>query len=236
LSIAGSSLNENKSVAPAKRARRAGRPADGAKRQKILEAAAQSFFDGGFAGTAIEQVAADAGVSKVTIYNQFGDKRALFTAAVECECEKMRGHFSLDDMPQGSIRERLTAIGAAILAFLHRPEMIQFERRIAAETEHEPTLGMAFLTAGPWRMTQAFSSWLSHASNSGELAIPDPDLAAEQFVALCKGMGDLEHRFGAHVTPHDSARRLQGAVDVFLAAYGAHRAAAKCPESSECPE
>ncbi|MFN4037982.1 MAG: TetR/AcrR family transcriptional regulator [Erythrobacter sp.] len=219
MSIAGSSSAEKKSAPGETGARRLGRPSDAAKRQKILEAAAHSFFHGGFAGTAIEQVAADAGVSKVTIYNQFGDKRGLFTAAVECECEKMRGYFSLAEMPQGSIRERLLAIGEAMLAFLHRPEMIQFERRIAAETEHEPAIGAAFLQAGPWRMKQAFSAWLRHACEAGELVIDDTDLAAEQFVALCKGMGDLEHRFGAHVTPVDSQRRLAGAVAMFLAAY-----------------
>jgi TetR/AcrR family transcriptional regulator, mexJK operon transcriptional repressor len=230
LSIAGSSLPEKNSGAAASPARRAGRPADGAKRQKILEAAAQSFFDEGFAGTAIEQVAAHAGVSKVTIYNQFGDKRGLFTAAIECECEKIRGHFSLDDMPHGSIREKLTAIGAAMLTFLHRPEMIQFERRIAAETEHEPIVGAAFLEAGPWRMKQAFSAWLRHAGEAGELVMADPDLAAEQFVALCKGMGDLEHRFGVCVTDEASQRRITGAVDVFLAAYGAKPRAEKCQQ------
>lgn len=196
-----------------------GRPSDVAKRKKILEVAAHCFFEGGFAGTAIEQVAADAGVSKVTIYNQFGDKRGLFTAAVECECEKMRGYFSLAEMPQGSIRERLMAIGEAMLAFLFRPEMMQFERRIAAETEHDPAIGLAFLEAGPRRMKQAFSAWLRHACEAGELVIGDTDLAAEQFVALCKGMCDLEHRFGARVTPADSQRRLVGAIAMFLAAY-----------------
>lgn len=221
MSIAGSFATEKNPEKPDSRPRRVGRPSDVLKRQKILEAAAQSFFEGGFASTAIEQVAADAGVSKVTIYNQFGDKRALFTAAVKCECEKMRGYFSLAEMPPGSIRERLTAIGEAMLAFLHRPEMIQFERRIAAETEHEPAIGEAFLEAGPWRMKQAFSAWLGHACAAGELAIADTDLAAEQFVALCKGMGDLEHRFGVPVTQADSQRRVAGAVDMFLAAYGA---------------
>jgi TetR/AcrR family transcriptional regulator, mexJK operon transcriptional repressor len=206
---------------PESRPKKTGRPLDAAKRNKIIEAAAQSFFCGGFAGTAIEQVAADAGVSKVTIYNQFGDKRALFTAAVESECEKVRGYFSLEQMPQGSIRERLTAIGEAMLAFLHRPEMIQFERRIAAETVHDPAIGAVFLEAGPNRMKQAFAAWLRHACETGELQIADTLLAAEQFVALCKGMGDLEHRFGVAVTSEASARRVSGAVEVFLAAYAA---------------
>jgi TetR/AcrR family transcriptional regulator, mexJK operon transcriptional repressor len=202
------------------KARKPGRPLDAAKQQMIVETAAFHFFLHGYAATAIEQVAADAGVSKVTIYNQFGDKRALFAAAVAGECEKMRGHFSLDAMPQGTIRERLTAIAEAIVAFLFRPEMIQFERRIAAETETEPAIGAAFLEAGPWRMKQAFGAWLGRATEAGELAIDDPLLAAEQFVSMCKGMGDLERRFGAAVTPEQSHQRITGAVEVFLAAYG----------------
>jgi len=175
----------------------------------------------GFAATSIEQVAADAGVSKVTIYNHFGDKRGLFTASVERECEKMSGYFSLDEMPSGTIEERLTTIAEAMFAFLSRPEMIQFERRIAAETEHEPTVGLAFLEKGPWRMKAGFSAWLAHACEQGELSIEDPELAAEQLVAMAKGMGDLERRFGSIPCEEDNKARIRGAVSVFLAAYAA---------------
>jgi TetR/AcrR family transcriptional repressor of mexJK operon len=200
--------------------RKAGRPLDAAKRARVVETAAHHFFHNGYAATAIEQVAADAGVSKVTIYNQFGDKRALFTVAVECECEKIRGHFSLEDTPTGPIRARLTDIGHAICVFLSRPEMLQFERRIAAETEEDPAIGAAFLEAGPWRMKQAFGAWLARECEAGELAIADPMLAAEQFVSMCKGMGDLERRFGVIVAGPERDRRIAGAVEVFLAAYG----------------
>jgi TetR/AcrR family transcriptional repressor of mexJK operon len=199
--------------------KRPGRPSDIAKRDAIVEAASRRFFEEGFAATSIEQVAVDAGVSKVTIYNHFGDKRALFAAAVEIECEKMRGYFSLDHAPTGSIRDRLTIIAQAMFEFLSRPEMIQFERRIAAETEHEPAIGQAFLEAGPWRMKEAFSAYLAHASAAGELRIPDPMLAAEQFVSMSKGMGDLERRFGAVPNEETNRVRINGAVDVFLAAY-----------------
>lgn len=196
-----------------------GRPADTTKRDGIVAAASNRFFRDGFAATSIEQVAADAGVSKVTIYNHFGDKRALFAAAVELECEKMRGYFSLEGAAEGTIEQRLATIAQAMLDFLSRPEMIQFERRIAAETEHEPAIGEAFLAAGPWRMKAGFSAYLAHASAKGELAIPDPTLAAEQFVSMAKGMGDLERRFGALPSEEENRKRIEGAVAVFLAAY-----------------
>lgn len=199
--------------------KRPGRPSDHAKRERIVEAASRRFFEDGFAATSIEQVAADAEVSKVTIYNHFGDKRALFSAAVGHECERMRGFFCLDNMEAGTIRQRLFVIGEAMFAFLSRPQMLQFERRIAAETEHDLAIGRAFLEAGPWRMKAAFSAWLAHASAAGELSIPDPQLAAEQFVAMAKGIGDLERRFGVLPSETDNARRIAGAVDVFLKAY-----------------
>lgn len=196
------------------------RPTDLAKRQAIVEAAARSFFDIGYAATSIEQVAAEAGVSKVTIYSHFTDKRGLFTASVERECEKIRGAFSLDGMAKGDLRQRLTAIGEAMMAFLSRDEMVQFERRIAAETEHEPEIGRTFLAAGPSRMKSAFTLLLKAMVAAGELDITDHELAAEQFVSMCKGMGDLERRFGAPPDPARERQRIAGAVEVFLRAYG----------------
>lgn len=214
----------NCNPSPEKAQKRLGRPTDTAKRTAIVEAAAQSFFDVGFAATSIEQVAVKASVSKVTIYNHFGDKGALFSAAVTHECEKMRGLFSIEDAVGGTIRERLQMIGNAMYAFLSRPEMIRFEHRIAAETEHDPQIGQAFLECGPWRMKRDFGAFLAHAQQAGELVVDDPDLAAEQFVSMCKGMGDLELRFGAQPSDQDVADRIQGAVNVFLDAYGVSEA------------
>ncbi|QZD88755.1 TetR/AcrR family transcriptional regulator [Qipengyuania aurantiaca] len=199
--------------------KKAGRPADTAKREAILAAASRAFFDSGFAATSIEQVAADAGVSKVTVYNHFGDKRGLFAAAVECECEKMRDQFAVAPDMRGSLRERLTAIGEAMVAFLSRPEMVQFERRIAAETEHEPAIGVAFLASGPHRMKAAFAGLMRAMVEAGEVRIDDVELAVEQFAAMCKGMGDLERRFGHPGDPQRDRERIEGAVEVFCRAY-----------------
>ena len=59
-----------------------GRPKDLGKRSSILEAAKRLFSMEGFAGVSMDQIAAEAGVSKLTVYSHFGDKEALFFAAV----------------------------------------------------------------------------------------------------------------------------------------------------------
>ena len=184
-----------------------------------MSAASESFFAHGFAASSIEQIAADAGVSKVTVYNRFGDKRGLFTATVERECERIRGSMEVPKIPSGSLRDRLTAIGEAMVTFLSRPKMVQFERRVAAETEHEPAVGAAFLAAGPHRMKKAFAALLQAMHEAGDIEIDDPELAAEQFASMCKGMGDLERRFGAPDDPKRNRERIEGAVEVFCRAY-----------------
>ena len=196
-----------------------GRPTDLAKRDAMIAAAARSFFDVGYEATSIEQVAVDASVSKVTVYNHFGDKRSLFGAAVEYECERMRGLFQMKPAQDGSLTQRLAVIGEAMSAFLSRPELVRFDRRVAAETERDPEIGRAFLNAGPYRMKGAFAALLEGMVAAGELEIDDCALAAEQFVSMVKGMGDLERRFGMEPNEEVDRARIKSAVEVFLSAY-----------------
>src|ERR1700735_1729817 len=52
------------------------------KRQAIIEAATALFLRDGYRNTSMDQVAADAAVSKQTVYKQFADKEQLFRAIV----------------------------------------------------------------------------------------------------------------------------------------------------------
>ena len=65
-----------------------GRPKDMEKRAAVLEAAKNLFVSRGFEGTSMDAVAAEAGVSKLTVYSHFGDKDTLFKAAVQSKCEQ----------------------------------------------------------------------------------------------------------------------------------------------------
>lgn len=62
-------------VQPHKRGR--GRPRTGGKREEILDAALALFAERGFHGTAIPDIAADAGIATGTIYRHFASKEAL---------------------------------------------------------------------------------------------------------------------------------------------------------------
>jgi TetR/AcrR family transcriptional repressor of mexJK operon len=49
----------------------------------VIEAATRVFLRAGFTDASVDVIAAEAGVSKQTIYNHFGDKRKLFAAVIE---------------------------------------------------------------------------------------------------------------------------------------------------------
>ena len=62
------------------------------KKAAILDAAKKLFPQRGFDGVSMEAIAAEAGVSKLTVYNHFTDKETLFSAAVKQRCEELLPH------------------------------------------------------------------------------------------------------------------------------------------------
>lgn len=197
------------------------RPSSEAKREAIIAAAARAFFNQGYEATSIEQVAADAGVSKVTIYSYFGGKPALFSATVEHECALMAGMMQVEPPGHGRpFREQLQALGDAFHHFLSRPEIMKFDRCIAAEADRDPAIGDTFMNAGPRPMCRRMADVIAAAARAGELKVDDPMLAAEQFVSMVKGFGEMERRFCGKVDPARDKERIRGAVEVFIKAYG----------------
>ena len=197
---------------------RKGRPVDEAKREAILSAAADLFLEAGYSACSIEAIAAQAGVSKVTIYNQFGGKEELFRAAIERECDALRGKLMVDG-DEAPIRDRLLKFGREMHAFLFRPKMRLFERSVAAETERDPAVGRAFLEAGPRRVKAALAALLSRARDRGELQFDDADLVAEQFAGMVKGMAEVEWRFAGEYDAARSKARVENAVETIMRAY-----------------
>src|SRR6478735_623777 len=70
----------------ATRGRPGGRRADGSRREALLQAAVREFLQRGYEGTSLLHIIQQVGGSRRAIYEEFGDKRGLFTAAVQEVC------------------------------------------------------------------------------------------------------------------------------------------------------
>ena len=58
-------------------------PRSAAKRERIVQAAMRSFAENGYQGTKVEDVAAELGIAKGSIFQHFGSKAGLFFAAYQ---------------------------------------------------------------------------------------------------------------------------------------------------------
>src|ERR1700758_3816607 len=63
---------------------------ESASSRAVLDAAPRLFLDAGFDGVNLEQVGRAAGVSRQTVYNQFGSKEAVFQEVVKRHWDVVR--------------------------------------------------------------------------------------------------------------------------------------------------
>ena len=212
------------SPAPATKPALPGRPKDMAKRAAIMEAASKLFVQHGFSGVSMDQIAAEAGVSKLTVYSHFGDKDGLFIAAVRAHCEQGMPTNLFEPDPNQPLRERLTTIAHAFLAMVMAPEAIAGHRVLCSPQVADSSLSTMIWDAGPKRVNEAFTALLERRIAAGELDIDDPARAASHFFTLLKG--DLHARAvlggccGGNSGCADSVEtHITSVVDLFLRAY-----------------
>jgi TetR/AcrR family transcriptional regulator, mexJK operon transcriptional repressor len=201
--------------------RLAHRPVDQAKRDAILASARAEFFKYGFEAASIERIAAAANVSKVTIYNHFQSKENLFSAMVGSECRIMRGTLPEISDEEVPLRSELMNFAQSMMAFLSSPDIIRFDRRMAAEVERHPEMGELFLNAGPRLMQTMLTEMIATEMERGRLGKADPQQAAAHLYGIVKGFADVEWRFSNPELARGSVTiaTLSSAVDRFLLAY-----------------
>jgi TetR/AcrR family transcriptional regulator, mexJK operon transcriptional repressor len=204
-----------------------GRPKDPEKRQAVLDAAKKLFPQHGFDGVSMEAIAAEAGVSKLTVYSHYGDKEALFGATIRAKCEESLPPTLFQVSPKGSIRRQLTGIAQAFFALVTSPEAIGMHRVMSALTDPGSRLPQMFWEAGPQRVHDGFAEFLRARIAAGQLDIPDVDRAASQFFCLLKG--ELHARMvcgcPGDFSERGVAEHIKATVDLFLRAYAPRDAA-----------
>ena len=192
-------------------------------RALILDAAAACFIERGYDDTSVEVVAARAGIAKRTIYNIYRDKESLFRAAVSLAIDVAERFIREGLIDVGALDDPETelvdvAVGLARAVLLGR--VVPLRRLVAAEASRFPELAADYRERAPEAVMRSLAAGFATLATRGELAIDDPDLAAEHFAFLAMG-AELDRRmFGDDRTPPDQvdARAAAGA-QAFLRAY-----------------
>ncbi|QTT90695.1 TetR/AcrR family transcriptional regulator [Pseudomonas chlororaphis] len=198
-----------------------GRPKDLAKRQAILEAAKTLFLSNGYASTSMDAVAAEAGVSKLTVYSHFNDKETLFSAAVMAKCEEQLPTL-IFELPAGMpIESVLLNIARGFHLLINSEESLNLHRLILALGSQDPKLSQIFFEAGPQRMLQGMERLLARIDQCGALSIDKPRNAAEHFFCLLKGAANFRLLFGCGEPLSEAAaeEHVREVVGLFMRAY-----------------
>jgi AcrR family transcriptional regulator len=157
---------------PEQRATRRGRPPRelaGEVDDRILDAARRVFFERGFAGASIDEIARLAGAGKPAMYARFPSKEALFTAVVTRSSSRVVAQFESEPAAGATIEERLANIGRNLLTGLLTGDNIDFMRLSIAEVRRFPELADAGRMARE-RGAQALAQALSEVVNEDETA------------------------------------------------------------------
>ncbi|MFG1864140.1 TetR/AcrR family transcriptional regulator [Microbispora bryophytorum] len=202
------------------------------KRAAILAAARDLFLRDGFERTSMDAVAAQAKVSKRTVYDYYGDKRRLLQGVVEDAAESLvrslrkalAEHLS-DDPPIGTAQElesALTAfaidLGENVIASADYATVFTLmgEQRVQLPELESPLLLSAMLE-------DPIGERLAHFHERGLLNAPDSRLAADQLNALTTLLVNNSQPDPINLDLKSVRRTMTEGVRTFMRAYAAQR-------------
>jgi len=164
------------------------------KRRAILDAARPIFLREGWAGATLDRVAAESGISKMTVYRHFSNKDDLFQALVETMCEAMRGeaesapHATDEMLPADRLRREAEGFTVALV----RPDALALYRVIVADGWRFPALARNFERSGLAVLRKRVASILSQL----DFAEDERARRASSFIAIALGDAYLEAAIG----------------------------------------
>ncbi|MFI5625601.1 TetR/AcrR family transcriptional regulator [Nocardioides sp. NPDC051685] len=169
------------------------------RRAQILTAATRAFARHGFADTGLDEIADEAGITRVVLYRHFDSKAELYRTILDQACGRLAEQVGTDDFEDDAIPALLRAAAQDPDAFRLLFRFATREREFQDLTDSLSATAVAVarsnlakqIPAGPWldwasrliptMTTDAVIAWL----DSGQ---PDPDTAAERIRAAVHGI------------------------------------------------
>lgn len=190
-----------------------------AKRAQIADAARRLFLDQGFAGTSMDAVTAEAGVSKQTLYSYFPTKTDLLIEVINTSVSKLAltPPQAAELHTREDLRNALIGFSAALTQALMRPEGIALVRLVLGEAFRVPELRRAFRDALPGQVLGRTVALLRQASEAGLIDATDLDLASRMFVGPVMTYVALDGFLSVDPDQPPERAKLERLTDAFLA-------------------
>ncbi|HEX6327997.1 MAG TPA: TetR/AcrR family transcriptional regulator [Jiangellaceae bacterium] len=157
------------------------------RRQRITRAAITVFAERGYAASSTAQIAAEAGVSKETIYSYFGNKAGLLREALMSLVAAPDGSGTAEPVVRvttsAEFRAHLRSLAMGLVADLTQSQYLALARIVVAETPRDPSLAELFRDAIAGRVLPSVVSMVAAGQRAGLVdADVDALTAARAFV------------------------------------------------------
>ncbi|MGJ7497371.1 TetR/AcrR family transcriptional regulator [Variovorax sp. RT4R15] len=207
-----------KQVAPQPRR---GRPRDPERLRRIMEAAHSHFNAHGLERASVDAIAADAGVSKMTIYSHFASKEGLFEAVIRDRTDRVMGGVAgVEALDPTQPQKALRTVGEQFLTLAREEDALGQFRSLYGAAGSQPDACQAFYRQGAERLIGDLATYLRRADAQGTLNIRHPGRAADLFLSMFLGDGHIRGLLKLDMPDAREDRALlREAVRVFMAAY-----------------
>lgn len=204
---------------PSRRPR--GRPRDPERCRRILRAARAQFLAQGLERASVDAIAAEACVSKMTVYSHFASKEGLFEAVVRERTDRVVGGIAgVEAMDPKFPRQALMAIGEQFLALARDENELGLFRALYGAAATQPLACQAVHRQGAERLIGDLASYLQRATEAFTLSVPQPRLAADLFLSMFLGDGHIRGLLRLPMPDAgENSALLHEAVRMFLVAY-----------------
>lgn len=189
------------------------------RERAILDAALKVFAAQGYSGASMEAVAAEAGVTKPTLYSYFPSKESLFQAMMLGKRDVMLDVFE-HPSDQGMVAD-LLIFAWAYADTVMRPEMLSLARLIIGEVQRFPEIGRAYQASGPDHLLRGIMRYLEGQRRAGRLVFDDAELAAQDLWGLILSAPRTQALYMPDAQPDRATltRYILNGLRVFLKAY-----------------
>ncbi len=186
------------------------------KAREALKAARAVFIEAGYDGATMDAVARVGALSKATLYAHFSSKAALFEELIRVECRAVNANLYAPDPQNASVESELRKVAINYRRIFAQREGLDIFRILIPVAPRFPRLAEVFYDEGPGASIRQIATYLAALNDTARVRIPDPDLAAHQFLALVAEDAKLA---GALAFPPPRARDANQLIDSGVAMF-----------------
>lgn len=198
-----------------------GRPKDLEKRAKILQAAKSIFLKMGYHATNMNQIAKEAGVTKLTVYNHFQDKGNLFICAIEESCEESIRTKQIELTADSDFKQALQLMCQRALSIIYLPEALKLDCLLFELAAEQSPLTQQFFDASHTRMCHVWCDFFEQAIAFKFIQADAPLKQTELIISLMLGIRHQQVLLGLAPVPtaDEIDQIIQQAIEIFLLKY-----------------